>query len=583
MRPSSLFAPLLGLAAFAAAAVSDFPAPEAGTVPTRGCGTARAVQEWIDRGGPAAPAARFAASTAANPALRGRTYFTPHFALHYSVNKSVHQVTWTAGDAALRSLRDSLYAAFGSADPQLRDSLLHDRLDSLGAPHPAYVLKAAQYFERAYAYYADTLGMRMPDSNLSGEFGRPSKGRFSVDILDITAIHPAYTETYGLTTPPPSDTAYGAPILLENDFIYGGTWNGTQMVNGKPIRPVYNQETLHDYSVEWEKGLAVTIPHEYYHAIQFKYTSKLLTRGYHAWYELSATGMEERFAPDVNDYLQYLWQVIPKTGSVSLLTPPPSGENYANGIFHIYLTHVLGRDFDVALWERLRNNTNNLPNALLTAFGSEARWDSLYTGYAAALSLAGRPGAGSSPLAFSPDMGLWMKPTFDSALPQPVTQAQLAPLTFRLIRPTASGTTWATLPGMRGGWRMTESGTNYSAVFLPDSILPVSAGAFAVTVANASPLQSRLMKLTRAAAGISAYPNPARAGGGSVNFNAQVSGVGGTLTVVSESGKRVAQLSLTPSGTWTWNLRDASGRPVPPGVYYFGVPGETPRTLLLLP
>jgi hypothetical protein len=580
MRLSSSFlAPVLGLAAFAAAAVSDFPATADETVPTRGCGTARAVQDWIDRGGPAAPVSASArtAAPAANPTLRGRSYYTPHFALHYSVNKSVHQITWTAGDAALRGLRDSLHAAFLNADPQLRDSLLHDRLDSLNAPHPAYVVKAAQYLEQAHAYYADTLGMRMPDSNISRHYRRPSGGRFHIEIVDIQAAEGSeYSETYGVTFPP----SEGLYLLLENDFLYGASLDAAGSVRGTPIAPRYGNQELHDYSEAWDLGLAVTVPHEYYHAIQFTYTPQVSS--YHAWYELSATGMEERLAPDVNDYLQYLQYVVPKTGEVSLLTPPPSLQNYGNSIFFHYLTRRLGRGFDVTLWEHLRNNSNKLPNTLLAVFGSEARWDSLYTGYAAALSLSGRPGAGSSPLAFSPDMGLWIKPTFDSAKAQPLTQATLAPLTFRLIRPTASGTTWATLPGMRGGWRMTEDGTTYSALFLPDSILPVSAGAFAVTVVNASPTQSRLMKLTRAASGISAYPNPARANAGSVNFNAPVSGVGGILTVLSESGRRVAQLSLTPSGTWTWNLRDAAGLPVPPGVYYFGVAGETPRALLLL-
>lgn len=582
MRPASLLArvlaPLFGFAALATAQVSDFPASMPQPEATRGCGTARVVQAWIDAKHETGP--RASARVAAT-ALRGRTLYTDHFALHYSMNRlSVHQVIWAPADSALRRLRDSLFTAFASADLATRDSLVHDRLDSLNAPHPLYVRKAAEYFEHAHAYYADTLGMRMPDSGASRYFGRPPRGRFSVDILDIDAAT-GENETYGLTFPP--EGVYASPLLIENDFLYNASVNtGTGVVTGTAIAPRYNNAPLRNYNQDWDLGLAVTIAHEYYHAVQFKYTSHLLDSGYHSWYELSATGMEERLAPQVNDYFQYLYSVVPNSGENSLLDTRTLA-NYGNAIFHVYLTHVLGRGFDVTLWERLRNNSNRLPNALTTAFGSEARWDSLFTGYAAALAISGRPDAGASPLAFSPDMSQWPKPSFDTALAKPLTQAFLRPLTFRLIRPTATGTTWASLPGMRGGWRITESGADYSAWFLPDSILPVSSGAFAVTVANASPTQTRQMKLARAADGISAYPNPARAGAGSVNFTAPVSVAGATLTVISESGRRVAQLPLSASTTvWTWNLLDLSGRPVPPGVYYFGVIGETPRALLLL-
>src|SRR5690606_21535079 len=96
----------------------------------------------------------------------------------------------------------------------------------------------------------------------------------------------------------------------------------------------------------------------------------------------------------------------------SLLVTNTDFANYGNGIFHAYLTRALGPAFDTALWAHLAD-TNNLPKALLKVAGSQARWDSLYAGYAAAMALAGAPAAATSPLAFSPDMALWPRPFFD--------------------------------------------------------------------------------------------------------------------------------------------------------------------------
>jgi hypothetical protein len=56
------------------------------------------------------------------------------------------------------------------------------------------------------------------------------------------------------------------------------------------------------------------------------------------------------------------------------------------------------------------------------------------------------------------------------------------------------------------------------------------------------------------------------------------------LQIVAESGRSVAVISLAAAeGFWTWDLKDAGGRFVPPGVYYFRSAGQPARSLLLLP
>jgi hypothetical protein len=162
----------------------------------------------------------------------------------------------------------------------------------------------------------------------------------------------------------------------------------------------------------------------------------------------------------------------------------------------------------------------------------------------------------------------------------------LSRLTYRLVAPVAGSVTWASYPGIDGSWRVARNGSTFSSQYLDDTLAAVSPnGALGLSVANSSFGEARTLTLTRGAspAGVAAFPNPAPKTG-SVFFSSPATGSTATLSVVSESGKRVATLTADVSGSfWTWNLRDAQNRVVPGGVYYYGVPGETPQTLLVLP
>ncbi|MCD6024840.1 MAG: hypothetical protein K0Q91_1756 [Fibrobacteria bacterium] len=560
---------LLFLAALSvAAAAQDAPR-------RHGCGTSRQLERI--EASPIGVSAR----TAAGGTLAGRVLTTAHFAIHYTLGRNLHRPAWDTSDASLKARHDSLYLVHQAASPAARrDSLMNANLDALGAPHPAFVTAAAAYLENAWSYYGDTLGMRMPDSNQTDFFRRWISGKFNVEIADIDNLQ-NYDGTYGLTFLP--EGPYSATMLLDNDFLYNASVNlANGAVSGTPL---VNAATSINYNTEWDKGLAVTIAHEFYHAVQFEYATSATAGGrFHSWYELGAVGMEERLAPAVNDYRGYLKDVL-SVKQVSLLTTGGSNANYGNGIFHIFLYHALGKAFDVPIWEALRVNGNNLPAALVTGVGSQARWDSLYAAYAAAVSIAGRPGAGASSLAFSPDMAVWPKPVFDSAV-STATSLSLSPLTYRLVAPVSSGATQASYTGIAGSWRVSQSGTAFSSQYLAHSPVPlVPNGAIALAVANASASQTATLSLARAAspAGISAFPNPAR-DSGSIHFYSSASGSSASLYIVSESGRRVALLAPEPGGSfWTWSFRDGQNRKLPPGVYHYGLSGETPRTLVVLP
>jgi hypothetical protein len=560
----------------------------------RGCATARHFERPAEvptpsAGASATPGAARVAEAAATPpgSVHGRVLTTPRFALHYTAARSVHQPVWTAADASLKRARDSLHNVFPDST---RDSLLNEALDRLGAPHPVFVQRAAVYLESAYAYYVDTLGMIPPDSNIVQYFKGSVRGRFNVDIGDIHVLEGS-RKTYGATFPPRpikvnnvTKGYYSAQLVIDNDFLYDAVVNGAGTVSGTPL---VNPSNKVNYNDDWDKGLAVTVAHEFYHAVQLKYTPTY-PGGFHAWFELGAVAMEERLAPSVNDYLEYLKDLLPLATPISLFyTDRSTDGNYANGIFHMFLSHALGNAFDVTVWKTLEQNQNNLPAALLALAGSQARWDSLYGAYAASLPIAGLPGSEASPLAFSPDFPLWPRPRFDSARTASST-LNLGSLTYRLVKPVSAVATWASHPGIAGSWRVAPGGPAYASQYFADTLVPILPnGTLAQAVANGSFTQSRALTLKRGAmyapGALSAYPNPAPRSVSRVSFSGPGGGNTASLVVVSESGRRAATLSPDPTGSfWIWNWSTPGGAPLP-GVYYYGQAGQTPQTLLLLP
>lgn len=574
-------------------------APDA--LPGRGCATYLEVMKLLDANEPAGQAAGLNATTSAAATTRaariqaatlsGRAYLTPHFALHYTLAPTVNRPRWVPEDASdplLKSLVDSLLATLSSLSATARDSALHAKLDSMNAAHPRYVRQAGEYFERAWTHY-DSLGMRMPDSSASRYFKAPLHGRVAIDIANIGSMEPGYNGPYyGLAWPP--EGGYKASILLENDFLYNAVYNtGLGQATGTPIRALYKGETYRDYSVSWDLGLKVTASHEFYHIVQYEYTPSL--SGYHAWYELSATGMEERLAPEVNDYFQYLPFNVPHNHDAPLTTAGTLA-NYGNGIFHVFLTTARGMGFDRVIWEHLGNESlvprNHLGNALLAMAGSQEAWDSLFTAYAAALSIAGTPGAATSPLAFSPDMAEWPVPNFETTTDVASAQYALPAATFRLVRAPATGTLVATLAGFSHSRRVDSSAAGYQSFAQSSPAVSVGKGAGVTrstsVFANSGFTGTRNVLLAKPGNTLTIARNPLPRSAGTLFILAPSGGAQDTVRVVSQSGRRVAAVPADSSGAfWSWNLKDQAGRTVPAGLYFVRRGGEAPQSLLILP
>ena len=89
------------------------------------------------------------------------------------------------------------------------------------------------------------------------------------------------------------------------------------------------QNYIHNfsYSEKWNKGLRVTIFHEFYHALQLSYISFYTNESF--WFEASAAGFEEITTPDVDDYITHRAQGTDTTPSP--LTASGTADNKAAG------------------------------------------------------------------------------------------------------------------------------------------------------------------------------------------------------------------------------------------------------------
>lgn len=551
----------------------------------RKCGTASLLAE------PGRPLAKRSAAPA--PV---RTLATGHFLIHYVVS-GPDQALLTEADSALESARDSLYALHSpSLGPRRLDSLVLAGLDEAGIPHPRYVQVAGERLEEAWSAYVDGLRMRRPSvPSASPYYGAPSgkPGRYPVDIADLGRVEPrdrgapVYGYTYG------RDGVGG--MAIDNDFLYLAEPGADGKPEGSPITSQLGGKVLRDYSVEWEAGLAVTCFHEFYHAVQFAYTPG--AEPYHVWYETGATAMEERLAPGVDDYLQYLPDLFRNLGGVGMLDYAfrPDNSRYGNAAYHLFLAAELGEGFDAALWGRLSANGNVFSEALSRSLSAAARTPGdVHVRYAARLAYSGRPFLGPYP-PFAADLAGWprlWKDTLDARAGAPYL-APLPPLSIRALA----------LRGLRqAGLALRLPDTNIRPIlfrirgdsaapeFPSDRFIPLvsSPGGpagpdllFLMLVNGSLDRQGSaelLAYTSREDTVVYAYPNPVDRASSALFFSRVPRPA--TVAILGENGRLIRSLSLAPETTaWTWDLTDAGGLPMKPGIYYYRVDAGPLRPL----
>ncbi|MDB5049364.1 MAG: hypothetical protein JWO30_2435 [Fibrobacteres bacterium] len=528
---------------------------------------------------------------------RARTLESDHFLFHYSL-RAWHRVHTEPEDSALVRTADSLFAALADLSDATRDSTVYARLDSAHFPHPVYVRKLQEYFEAARAYYIGTLGMLAPVSGvLSVQYSVSASmnRKFPVDVVDVGTADPDFAgETYAVTYPPNQ-----LSITFENDFICRTSLDAQGRIHGDSIKSILSGNVVHNYAREWEMGIKVTAFHEFYHAVQFTYIPN--PRTYHAWYEISATGMEERNAGEVDDYLQYLPCVLYNHATVPLNStlqgPCTHYPMYGQSIFHQYLSKALDSAFDVRVWEQLNRNGDALKDGLETAFAKYGQsMASLYPDYAAQLLFSGARFKPSGTL-FSPDMARWPDVSLDSV---DMTAANL----HKII----------TLPALTFGILKVKWGPNAAARLLQakvaSGISRIHAGPggsevehlqetqfilgapndgfqeYYLVLPNPSFTEKATIEIKDQDGVFSAFPNPVRTVSPATLFFSQSRGMAfpAQVRIYAEDGSLVNAMVFQSAGqSLAWNLKDLDNRSVRPGIYYYRLEEEPLKTLVVLP
>jgi hypothetical protein len=567
------------------------------------CATAQTMQ-WVNESlgtGPKAEdarsklavSARMSKSQASRPF--SRVWITPHFTLYYSL-LGIHQSKLLQQDSGLVAALDKAKVQFGSLTGDAKDSAIYSQLDNQGITAPAFVQRAGEVFEMALSYFTDTLGMAYPTgTNQSNHYRGPvSTGkRIVVDLADINHFQSGYdgVEYYGLTLRPPN-----LAIVLENDFLWNATLQPSGKVVGDSVSSKLNGKLIHNYAREYDLGLRLTIYHEFFHVMQFNYVPN--PRGYHAWYELSAVGMEERKVPDGNDYLQYLPCIFNSPEAVGLLSTGNSVCNpeaaYSNSIFHMYLSHVLGITFDAPIWESLSKNGDKIDLSLaevLQGLGHSLK--DLYPDYIARLLLSGQP---SHPLHFVSDMPNWPSMKGDSLHPDEMTAAYtntLAPLSFLPLRipDTFAGGRVSTLfAGDSSASQVRVNPTGISQSIYPRSSAFLSShpgdGKPWLLLYNLDFKQSADIQIQSSDVPFRVYPNPlslfeheslSLTRSNQIRFPT-------TFSIINENGKTVhTQVAQSYDDLMDWDLKDSNGKAIQPGIFYWRLNQETWHPVFITP
>jgi hypothetical protein len=520
------------------------------------------------------------------PPPPSRVLLSDHFAIRYCL-AGLDQVRLGEEDASLILLRDSLYAAVGGSPGEAAaDAAVLSRLDGIGAPHPRYAEAAAARLEEARKAFVEGLGMRPPRASLPSPYYRAAPrvdGRYPVDIADIDRVVPEWA---GLPTYAYSfDWDGRSGIALENDFLYRAAMGPDGRPRGTPITSAVDGAVKRDYSVEWQAGLAVTCPHELYHAVQVAHVPGR-PDPFHVWYEASATAMEERLAPEVDDWHQYLDDMFSRMGSLSLAEYPSSLDNaqYGAAAFHHFLAEELGAGFDRAFWERLGANGNAFADALERALSRGGLTPmTSHTRYAARLAYSGSSVPGPWP-PLAGDQSRWPSP-WDAPMDASEAAPDLGVLPPLSIKPLV-------LSGLRAAPRaLFLRDTALRAVILrprgdsllpefPDSdivpLIPEPGGPdiLRILVVNGSLGRSGRAGLapfsTRADTVVYAYPNPVPRTSGTVFFS-RIPG-GAEVSLYAEDGRPLRTLDFGAGApAWAWDMEDGNGkgRKVRPGILYY--------------
>ena len=277
---------------------------------------------------------------------------------------------------------------------------------TLDGPHKTnldFVDTLANALEYAWNFHVKKTGMREPlGDTISYHYQkRVDPGLYPVEVAEITQlrnitqiVRDGCYLCFGLTLPGEGDSR-ASSLIIENDFKHppflsilrdSVTFNGKTCTYSIPTQPLVNTAHNYSYSEQWDKALRVTAAHELYHAVQLRY---LDFRDYSTfWFEASASGIEEKVHPDVDDYIYYLQDMSTVVG-----TPIHKMDaDYGSGIFLIYLYNKVSSSIDKLIWESFSKSPSKTFSYHLSKIVKEMGLsaDSLFHDFAVRLSFTGK-------------------------------------------------------------------------------------------------------------------------------------------------------------------------------------------------
>src|SRR4051812_4531905 len=190
---------------------------------------------------------------------------------------------------------------------------------------PDYVEQLADVFETVWTAEHDDLGWRLPKSD-DARGGCDDNG--DLGLTDVYVKDIGKLGLYGYASPdadqPTGDSTRYAYLVMDNDY-------------SKQEFPRYDDPL---------KPLEVTAAHEYNHVLQYAYD--ILQDKW--MFESTATWMEDKVYPDINDYHQYMtsWSQL----SQEPITAPDDAKIYGSAVFNHWIDDAWGEDVVRRAWER---------------------------------------------------------------------------------------------------------------------------------------------------------------------------------------------------------------------------------------
>ena len=171
---------------------------------------------------------------------------------------------------------------------------------------------------------------------------------------------------------PPSDEVLGGDCLLDVYLADIPAYGYTQIDENMPASAVYMildndfsgfPENLNPGGSE-EGAMKVAAAHEFFHTVQFQITEDILVNGW--WMEASATWIEDYIYPEVDDYVNYIYDWF-QSPHLPLNCYDPYGCTDPTGLFPYgtsvwvkHMTEKFGSVFVYDVWEEIKDGESAL-------------------------------------------------------------------------------------------------------------------------------------------------------------------------------------------------------------------------------